>query len=125
MSENGHSRRSAIGEFISLLEDQMDLAALEGDYEKKHHLRRIGAVAAAAILGFVAFILLQVAIVMGIASFGIPLGWSCVVVASAYVVIGAMLLVKFARRDPRVGQPFQGTRTELRKNLRWIAELFS
>jgi uncharacterized membrane protein YqjE len=125
MSENGHSRRSAIGEFVSLLEDQMDLAALEWDYEKKHNLRRLAAVVVAAVLGFVAFILIQVAIVMGIASAGIPAGWACVIVAGAYVVIGAMLLVKFARRDPRVGAPFQGTRSELRKNLRWIAELFS
>jgi uncharacterized membrane protein YqjE len=125
MSENGHSHRSAIGEFIALLEDQMDLASLEWEYEKNLNFKRIGAVIAAVFLGFAAFMFIQVAIVMGIAALGVPVGWACVILAAVYVLVAGLLLRNFAQRDPRVGAPFQGTRQEFRKNLRWISQIFS
>ncbi len=126
MSDNGgHPRKSVIGEFIGLLEDQMDLASLEWQYEKELNVRRLGALIAAAVLGFAAFIILQFALVMGIAALGVPVGWACVILAGVYILIAGLLLFKFARRDPRMGEPFQGTRQEIRKNLRWIEQLFS
>ncbi len=56
MSDNGHPRKSVIGDFIALLEDQVDLVSLEWQYEKWHNLRRLAALAAAAFLGLSAFI---------------------------------------------------------------------
>jgi len=125
MSENGHPHKSLIGEFVALLEDQMDLAALEFGYEKKQHVRRLGAMIVALFLGLTAFVLLQVALVMGLVALGMPIGWSCLALGGAYVVIAGVLLGVYARRDPRLGEPFQGTREEFRKNLRWIETLFS
>lgn len=50
--------------------------------------------AAAGVLGFVALLLLLEAMVFGIASFGLALHWSCVIVAAAIGVIAAIAFVK-------------------------------
>ena len=56
--------------------------------------------AAAAVLGFVALLLLLEAIVFGIASLGIALHWSCLIVAAAIAVIAVITFAK-GRADVR------------------------
>ena len=56
--------------------------------------------AAAGVLGFVALLLLLEAIVFGIASLGLALHWSCLIVAAAIGVIAAIAFAK-GRADLR------------------------
>ena len=56
--------------------------------------------AAAGVLGFVALLLLLEAIVFGIASLGLALHWSCLIVAAAVGVIAAIAFAK-GRADLR------------------------
>ena len=57
-------------------------------------------IAAAGVLGFVALLLLLEGIVFGIASLGLALHWSCLIVAAAIGVIAAIAFVK-GRADMR------------------------
>jgi hypothetical protein len=50
--------------------------------------------AAAGVLGFVALLLLLEAIVFGIASLGLALHWSCLIVAAAIGIIAAIAFAK-------------------------------
>src|SRR5258707_812535 len=112
-------------QIFALIEDQMDLVALEWDYEKTQGLRRIGALVAAGVLGMAAFILIQVALVIGIAELGLKTVYACLVLAGLYGGLALLLIGKFSRRPSRVGMPFQGTREELKKNLKWIQQILS
>jgi len=125
VSENGDPKKSAAGEVFSLLEDQIELASLEWTYEKKQSVRRIGALAAAALLVLTAFVMLQVTIVVGLVRVGLPVAGACLALAAVYAVVAGLLTWISGRRDPGAGVPFQGTRQELRHNLRWIRQLFS
>jgi hypothetical protein len=55
---------------------------------------------AAAILGIVAALLVVQALVFGIASYGIALHWSCLIVAALFAVLGAAAFFK-GRADAR------------------------
>ena len=125
MSDNGKQPKSLPGQFFALLEDQIDLASLEWQFEKKQSLKRLGALALALFLALAAFVLLQVAIVAGIVATGHSIWLSALILAGVYLVLAVALLWKFSRRDPRAGSPFQGTRQELRKNLKWIQQILS
>jgi len=125
MSENGKHHKSLPGQFFALLEDQLDLASLEWQFEKKQSLKRVGALALALFLALAAFVLVQVAIVAGIAATGRSIWLSALILGGVYLLLAILLLWKFSRRDPKVGSPFQGSRQELRKNLKWIQQIFS
>jgi uncharacterized membrane protein YqjE len=125
MSENGESQKSVTGEVLSLLEDHMELASLEWEYEKAQSMRRLGALAGAALLVVTAFAFLQVAIVQGLVAFGLSLPVASLVLAGVYGIAAAGLMATSGRRDPRAGEPFQGTRAEIKRNLRWIRQIFS
>jgi uncharacterized membrane protein YqjE len=125
MSENGESKRSLTGEVLSLLEDHMELASLEWQYEKARSKRCLAALAGAALLIVTGFAFLQVAIVQGLVSLGLSLPIACVVLASVYGIAAGILISTMGRRDPRVGEPFQGTQQEIKRNLRWIRQIFA
>jgi uncharacterized membrane protein YqjE len=113
------------GQFFALLEDQIDLASLEWQFEKSHSLKRIGALVFAVFLAFAAFVFIQVAIIAGIVATGRSIWLSALILAGVYLIIAILLLWKFGRRDPKAGSPFHGTRQEFRKNLKWIQQIFS
>lgn len=133
MSTNGHppyepepeAPKSTVGEMLSLLEDQMDLAALEWDFEKKHNVRRFGAIAGAVVLFLSAFVVLQAAAILGLVALGLGPGWACLALAGLELLVGGLLLSAMGKRDPKVGEPFKGTRQEFRKNIQWIRQILS
>ena len=126
MSENGKNHKSSLpGQFFALLDDQIDLASLEWQFEKSHSLKRIGALILAVFLAFAAFVFIQVAIIAGIAATGRSIWLSALILGGIYLLMAILLLWKFSRRDPKAGSPFQGSRQELRKNLKWIQQIFS
>lgn len=116
---------SIVSQIIGLLEDQLDLLSLEWQYEKKQGCRRFVGIIIGFVLILTAFLFLQVALVRGLIALGGSLGWICVGLGGAYGALGLVIYGRFARRDPSVGEPFQASREELKRNLEWIQKLFS
>jgi uncharacterized membrane protein YqjE len=125
MSQNGESKKSITGEVLSLLEDHMELASLEWEYEKAQSKRRLGALAGIALLSVSAFAFLQIAIVAGLVALGLTLPIASLVLAGAYLILSAILFSTLGKRDKQAGEPFQGTRQEIRRNIKWIRQIFS
>jgi len=125
MSENGQgTKKSFIGEALGLLEDQIELVALEWQYEKSHSLRRILAVVFGVLFAVAAFSMMLVAAVLGLVSLGLTTAQACLILGGILAVIAAILLLGFTQRDPQAGPPFQGSREEARKNIQWIRRFF-
>jgi len=123
--ENGNKGHGFKSQLFAVLEDHLELAALEWDYEKKQSSRRFSAILAAGALVISAFVLLNIALVRALAAFGGSLGWVCVGLGVLYVLAGVLFYRYGGLRDPRVGEPFQGTRQELNRSLEWIQKHFS
>jgi len=60
-----------------------------------------------------------------LASLGLSIGFACAILAGVDCLLAVLLVVGYAKRDPRAGVPFQGTQEEIRKNVKWIHQLFS
>jgi len=125
MAENGRPKRSLIGEALDILDDQVELASLELEYEATLGARRIAALAGIAILVVTGFALLQVAMIWGLMKLGLSVGISSLILAFLYGGGAALIYRVLVRRDPKVGGAFAGTREELHKNIRWIRHFFS
>src|SRR5436190_18990936 len=125
MSENGESKKSVTGEVLSLIEDQMDLASLEWQYEKSQSLRRLVALGVAVLLAITSFAVLQIAMIAGLLSVGVSAVRACLILAVIYAIVTGLLVWRYGRRDPRAEKPFQASREELHKNLKWIRQIFS
>jgi uncharacterized membrane protein YqjE len=121
---NDH-KKTVVGEILDVLSDHLELAGLEARYESQTLARRFTAILVTAILAFGAFVMLQIAIIFGLAKVGIGIGWASLSLAAFYGVLGTVVFWKFGRRDPRGGGPFAGTRREVKESLQWIQKLFS
>ena len=117
--------RSFLSHLITILQDHLELAELEWKYERGQVQRRIAAWAIAALLILVAVVLLQIALISALMSQGLSLGVVCLTLTVVYGVIAGGIAFLFGRRDPKAGDPFQGTKQELLRNLQWIQKLFS
>src|SRR5262245_25047427 len=122
MSENGHTtsetKKTVVSDVVGLIEDHIELASLEWQFEKEQGTRRLMAVGAGLILGLCAFGFLQIAILGGLVGLGMPLWGAAVSLAVVYGGIAGVCLWRFGHRPAQAGEPFQGTRAEIRKNLR-------
>jgi len=127
MSDNGIEQKpkTFLSELAGVLSDHIDLVSLEAGYESQQAARRLAAIVVAACLLFGAFVLLQVAILFGLARLGIGVGWASLGLAVLYGLIGTGIAARWGRRDPKVGSPFEGTRREVKESLQWIQKLFS
>jgi uncharacterized membrane protein YqjE len=125
VAQNGQPKKSIVGEVLEMVEDQMELASLEWEYVKSRSARRIIALATAGLLSLSAFVFLQVALVQGLIALHLTLAQASLIVAGVYVAVAGALFAIFGRRDKRTGEPFQATREQIHKNLRWIRQLFS
>lgn len=121
----GEPKGSRWSEIFALLDDQLKLASLELRYEKALALRRVLAYGMVVLLVATAFVLLQVALVCALLRVGLALGGACLGLGCVYVAGAWGVFRVWARRDPRVGKPFQASAEELKENLRWIRKFFS
>jgi hypothetical protein len=89
-----------LADVVDLIQKEIRLARAE--ISDRLSTKILGGVwmAAAGVLGFVALLLLLEAIVFGIASLGLALHWSCLIVAAAIGVIAAIAFAK-GRADLR------------------------
>ncbi len=127
MSQNGHStepKRTVASDVIGLIEDHIELASLEWEYEKAQGVRRVVGLAVGAIAALCAFAFLQIAIVSALIRAGLPVWGAALALTVVYGGVAAGCFTKFCKRSNKAGEPFQGTRAEIRKNLRWIQQFF-
>jgi len=68
-----------------------------------------------ALLGLSSFILLQVVSIGWDHEAGIPLYAACSGLAVFWGALGAWVVSRYGGRDPRAGQPFEGTQQNFRK----------
>ena len=127
---NGHSREthppSLLANIAGVLEDHVHLATVEAQYEMDQARRRFLVLGTALVLGAIAFLLGQVAIVDGlVALFKLPVWAVCLILMVIYGGVAAYIATHFGQRDPKAGAPFSGTRRELIETLQWIQKLFS
>ena len=110
---------------LELVEDHVELAHLEYRYERDQSWRRlaVGAITAVCVLGSCLFF--QIALLLGLMKAGIPLYVLCLFFGVVYAGASALIYRRFGKRDPRLGESFQGTREEFTRSLQWIHRLFS
>jgi hypothetical protein len=89
-----------VGDLADLVQKEMRLAKAEISEKVSAKFRAGIWLSVAAGLGLVAALLVIQGIVFGIATFGIPLHWSCVIVAAVLAVAGAAAYAK-ASADAR------------------------
>jgi uncharacterized membrane protein YqjE len=117
---------SLLANLAGVLEDHVHLATVEAQYEVDQARRRFLVMGIALILGAIAFLLGQVAIVDGLVNlFKLPVWAVCLILMVLYGGTAAYIFQNFGLRDPKAGAPFSGTRRELIETLQWIQKLFS
>ena len=125
---NAHATKppSLLANLAGVLEDHVNLATVEAQYEVEQARRRFMVMGVALLLGGVAFLLGQVAIVDGlVALFKLPVWAVCLILMVIYGGVAAYIFNNFGQRDLKAGAPFSGTRRELIETLQWIQKLFS
>jgi hypothetical protein len=99
---------NVVGDLADLLQKEIHLAKAELTEKFSARLRAGVWIGAAAGLGAVALLLIIQGIVFGIASFGIPLHWSCLIVAA---VLAAAAAAAYARGSAEASAELTPTRT--------------
>ena len=122
MASDGFSLPRRVADLVN---DQIKLVSLEWAYEKKLARRRLVALGAVILLASLAFVLLQVALIVALATRMGSVAGVCAVLSLVYGGVGFWVFHQWGRRDPKIGRPFHGTRRELAENIRWIEKLFS
>jgi hypothetical protein len=92
----------AVADVADLFQKEMRLARAEVVDKVSTRLRAGAWMAAAGGLGLIAVLLVVQALVFGVASFGIALHWSCLIVAALFAVgaAGTFLWGRAASQDP-------------------------
>ena len=122
---NGQETPALLPQILNLIEDHIELAHLEYRYEKTQSWRQLGVGALTAFCALSAFLFIQVAAILGLVRAGVPLYAICLGLGVVYTVCGFIFYRRFGHRDPRAGEPFQGSREELTRSLQWIQHLLS
>jgi len=117
--------RSVLADVTAMLEDHMDLAALETQYEVEQAGRRSVAFGIIFMLALAAFLLVQVSVIYGLSALGMPVWGACLVMASVYALSAIAIFVRWGRRDARIGPAFAATRREMGETVQWMQKIFS
>jgi prepilin signal peptidase PulO-like enzyme (type II secretory pathway) len=89
-----HALSDVVGDLADLLQKEVRLARAELSANIGDKLQAGIWMSAAAGLGLIAVLLVAQGIVFGIASFGIALHWSCLIVAAVFAAAAALLYAK-------------------------------
>ncbi|WP_116949134.1 phage holin family protein [Jiangella endophytica] len=104
-------------DLTGLVRDEIELAKAELREDAKEAGLGGAMIAAAALLGLVAFVLGSIALVYGVHALGLTLGWSFLVVAGAYVLVALLLLLAARSRFGRISKA-ERTKTTAREAAR-------
>src|SRR5690349_697800 len=104
-AQNGQPPHSFLSELTGIIEDHLNLAALEGQYEIERATKKFVALAFSLILFGAAFLLAQVAVIYGL-SLIMPIWAASLLLAVVYGAAAGGLVWRLGRRDPKVGPAF-------------------
>jgi uncharacterized membrane protein YgcG len=93
-SSLNHSLSDLFGDIADLVQKEFRLAKAEIAHKLTVKIQGIAWLVAAGFMGLIAALLVVQAIVFGIASLGIAMHWSCLIVAAAFAAIGAAAFFK-------------------------------
>ena len=113
------------GRMLELLDNHLELAQVECQYESAVARRRLGVAALATLCLVSAFAFIQIVLTVALMSCGLPLYATCLVLALFWSIAGIVLYWMYGQRDARAGEPFEGTRQEMSRSLQWIRKHIS
>lgn len=93
-SSLNHSLSDLIGDVADLVQKEFRLAKAEISAKLTIKIQGIAWIVAAGVMGLIAAMLTVQALVFGIASFGIAMHWSCLIVAALFAAAGALAFFK-------------------------------
>jgi hypothetical protein len=93
-SSLNHSLSDLIGDIADLVQKEFRLAKAEISAKLSIKIQGIAWLAAAAVMGLIAAVLVVQALVFGIASLGVAMHWSCLIVAAGFAAAGALAFYK-------------------------------
>jgi len=102
---------NASRDLSALVRSEIELAKAELRAEAKHGAAGAGMFGAAGFLGLLAVVLLSIAAAYGLVALGLHPGWAFLIVAVAYLLVGALLVLLGKRLISRVGPPERTIRT--------------
>jgi len=109
---------------LGLLNDHLELASLEWGYEKQEGWRRLLGFCVGAILLLSSFAYLQMALIGWLLRMGLKWEGIGLILGPAYLVSGILVILLFGKRQKGLGAPFQGSRSELQRSIKWIEKRF-
>ena len=112
-------------EILDLLKEHFELGQLEWRYESEAGQRRLQIMAFAGLCLLSAFVYLQIILTLSLLHWGLPLFGTCFGLALFWAILGALVYVKYGRRDVRVPEPFAGSIQESRRTIEWMQKNFS
>ena len=89
-----HTLSEVVGDLADLLQKELRLARAELSEKLSIKLRAGVWMSIAGVLGLITVLLIAEAVVFGIATWGIPLHWSCLIVAGVLALAGAAAYAK-------------------------------
>ena len=116
---------SLVRHILELLENHLELVQLECRYESGVGRRRLYMTTLAALCLVSAFVFVQIVLFLALVKWGLPFYAACLALALFWATCGILIYQKYGQRDPRVREPFEGTRQELSKSLQWIQKHIS
>ena len=114
-----------IGRLPRVLEDHFELLQLECRYESEEGKKRflMLTLTGLCLVGCMAF--LHMALMYALWRSGIPVYAICLGLAVFWGGVGTLIFYRFGRRNPRVGDPFDASRSEIKKSLQWMQKHLS
>jgi hypothetical protein len=103
-----HAVSDAVGDLADLFQKELRLARAEISHKISTKLRAGIWMSAAAVLGLITSFLAVQALVFGIASYGVAMHWSCLIMAGLFACLAALAFFK-GRGD--AAEDFTPTRT--------------
>lgn len=113
---------SPLNRVVGLFEDHLALLELELHYETWTGRKRLIAWAAATGCILLAVACLQVAIIALGVRLGASLAAICAIFGLLWGIGGVLVHQYLGIRDSKAGEPFEGSRTEIRKTMAWIRQ---
>ena len=120
-SEKGPSTGRVL---LELAKDHLQLASLEWEFERRKWWRRLLVRGGGATILASAYLFFHLALVVALHDYGLTWVTIGVSVGFVYALVGSALFWGLGRREPAAGEPFEGSREELRRSYHWIERLF-
>jgi len=105
--------------------DHVDLLQLEVQYEAQEAKRRFLFLVVCGVCVFFAVVMAQCWLIYGLHRAGVSLHWILGSLMAVWSGAGVYVYRRWALRESRAGEPFEGSRNEFKRSIQWIQGHFS